>query len=98
MTIDALTERKKDGFWVRYYGEREVIKLLLNQKTHSAWSILIVEDDKGASEVVGRIIAKRYPDASVFVAGDGKLGIKLFKKHLPDVVLTDINMPEMNGI
>jgi YesN/AraC family two-component response regulator len=26
------------------------------------------------------------------------MGLQIFKEHTPDIVLTDINMPEMDGI
>jgi len=35
---------------------------------------------------------------NVLSAIDGNEGFELFKKHSPDVVITDINMPGMNGL
>ncbi|MCP4023543.1 MAG: response regulator, partial [Desulfobacteraceae bacterium] len=34
----------------------------------------------------------------VFTAKDGKEGMRCFDTHLPDIVITDIVMPEMEGI
>ncbi|MCL4386888.1 MAG: response regulator [Patescibacteria group bacterium] len=57
--------------------------------------ILIIEDD--------RFISKMYQlklsldGYSVQVAENGKLGLELSKSFLPDIILLDILMPEMDG-
>jgi YesN/AraC family two-component response regulator len=61
-------------------------------------SILVVEDNKSASTIISRLISINYPDVAVYVAGNGKQGLKLFKDHLPEIVIADICMPEMDGI
>lgn len=63
-----------------------------------ALSLLIVEDDKAASSTIQLMVAKKFPHLTILVADDGKAGLELFKEHKPDVVITDINMPEMDGI
>jgi YesN/AraC family two-component response regulator len=47
---------------------------------------------------MGLVIASEFPDVTVYVAGNGKVGLDLFKEQMPDIVITDINMPEMDGI
>jgi YesN/AraC family two-component response regulator len=59
---------------------------------------LFVEDCQYVSEMMGRIIASRFPNVTIHIAGNGKIGLDLFKEHLPDLIITDINMPEMDGI
>ncbi len=61
-------------------------------------SILIVEDDKVTGKMLGRIIAQEFPQVIINFTDNGKQGLELFKEHLPDIVITDINMPEMDGI
>ena len=60
-------------------------------------SILIVEDDEDSKAILVAIIDKKYPDLTIHTAKNGKAGLELFKEYLPDIVITDINMPEMNG-
>ena len=60
-------------------------------------SILIVEDNRAACKLIGRMVALKFPDAVVYSADNGATGVELFVKHAPNVVLTDISMPEMNG-
>jgi len=46
-----------------------------------------------------RSLLERQPDMEVVAeAGDGRECVQLSGQHLPDVVLMDVAMPEMNGI
>ena len=64
----------------------------------SALSLLIVDDDISAIETLRLMIPMKFPDVIIYVAGNGKMGVELCKEHAPDIVVTDINMPEMDGI
>ncbi len=59
-------------------------------------SILYVEDEAAIREGYARAL-RRIAD-TVLLAGNGKEGLALFEKHRPDIVISDIRMPEMNGI
>jgi len=48
--------------------------------------------------MMGHVIALQFPNAIIYKATDGKMGLELFKKYKPLIVVTDIDMPEMNGI
>ncbi len=61
-------------------------------------SLLYVEDEPDAQEMLSEIIRFKYPELKLFVANDGKAGLEMFKRHEPDIVITDINMPAFNGI
>jgi YesN/AraC family two-component response regulator len=61
-------------------------------------SILIVEDERVIREVMDVMITRRFPDAAVYVAENGEAGLELFIKHTPEIVITDIQMPVMDGI
>jgi len=60
--------------------------------------LLLVEDDKTVREIVARVVASKFPECTIYSAENGKQGLELFKKYTPDLVVTDINMPEMDGI
>jgi two-component system, sensor histidine kinase and response regulator len=66
-----------------------------SQHTHS---ILIVEDDKAARDILGVVISKKYPDITLYFAENGRTGVDLFKEKAPEIVITDVNMPVMDGI
>lgn len=61
-------------------------------------SMLIVEDEKVIHEVLGVMIARRFPDAALYFAENGRVGVELFRKYTPEIVITDIQMPVMDGI
>ena len=57
--------------------------------------VLVIDDDE-----VARTLVKRMLDAEghrVEEALDGAEGLRLFGKNPPDLVLTDINMPGLDG-
>ncbi|MDX1808842.1 MAG: response regulator transcription factor [Sulfurospirillaceae bacterium] len=58
--------------------------------------ILYIEDEEGIRKKVSD--ALRYYSKEVIEASDGKTGLKLYMEKDPDIIFTDILMPEMNGI
>jgi len=69
----------------------------MSHRQHSI-SMLIVEDEKVIREVMDVMISRKFPDAAIYVAENGKGGVELFIKHSPEIVITDIQMPVMDGI
>lgn len=61
-------------------------------------SILLVEDDLNASEIICSMLEMFFPQARIYSAGDGRAGLDSFRTHQPDIVITDINMPRMDGV
>jgi len=59
-------------------------------------TILYVEDEDGVRTKLSKLLS--HYSSELFIAEDGKVGLELFKKHSPDIILTDIKMPIMNGI
>jgi diguanylate cyclase (GGDEF)-like protein len=59
-------------------------------------TILYVEDDDIVREAYKRTL-KRL-SKKLFIACDGVEGIELYKKHRPDIIISDIKMPNKNGI
>lgn len=59
-------------------------------------SILVVDDEKNTRDGLKQFLAGL--DYDVFLAANATEAIAAIKKDRPDVVLTDLKMPEMNGI
>ncbi len=59
-------------------------------------SILYAEDEDLFRETISEYLENRIE--SVITAKDGKSGLELFKIAQPDIVITDIAMPGMNGL
>jgi len=58
--------------------------------------LLCVEDESEVAAWFLKHFSKIIP--TVFVAKDGAEGLEIFKRELPDIVITDIMMPVMNGL
>lgn len=58
-------------------------------------TILYVEDDELTRWAMTAVLRNMAGD--LFTASNGREGLDLFLKHRPDIVVTDIEMPEMNG-
>jgi YesN/AraC family two-component response regulator len=61
-------------------------------------SLLIVEDDLDAREIMHTLIALKMPELEIFLAENGAKGLATCRDHAPDIVITDINMPDMDGV
>ncbi len=57
-------------------------------------SILIVEDEEDLRASLVEVFSKEY---HVLEASDGEEGLRLALEHTPDLVLTDLMMPRMDG-
>ena len=60
------------------------------------FSLLYVEDDKDARENISSMLEPQVKE--LFVASNGEEGLELYKKYSPDIIITDISMPIMNGL
>lgn len=60
-------------------------------------TLLYVEDNPANLMLIEELIARR-PDIRLLSAIDGKRGIELAQACLPDVILMDINLPDISGI
>ena len=62
--------------------------------------ILVVDDSKAMRMIVRRALASAdgYANADVVEAENGQEGLEAVAAESPDVILSDWNMPEMNGI
>ncbi len=62
----------------------------------SSLTILFVEDENSIRTALSRAISDEF--AKFIVAKDGSEGLKKFKKYKPDIVITDIMMPIIDGL
>ena len=69
-----------------------------HQAREQAVTLLYVEDDEITRETVCTMLARRFPELVIHSAPDGASGLELFTEIAPDLVITDVKMPGMNGI
>jgi len=58
--------------------------------------ILIIEDDRLSLKLYSDLILSRGYE--LLTAADGATGLDLARKHQPDLVLSDVSLPELSGI
>jgi len=58
--------------------------------------VLVVDDEKSIADTLALILrAKGYKAASAY---DGAAGLALYRRMVPDLVISDVVMPQMNGV
>ena len=59
-------------------------------------TVVFVEDDLLIRGVIAKSLKRKI--GNVYEADNGEDGLKLIEQHKPDVIITDIEMPVMDGI
>jgi CheY-like chemotaxis protein len=59
-------------------------------------SILVIDDDPTIQMLLVQFLTGK--GHNVLQAENGKIGMKLMEQHTPDLIITDILMPEMDGL
>jgi len=79
--------------------DRELIEVIKNgnqKKPREKWKVLVVEDEFGYQDTLRNIFTME--GFEVRVAIDGDTGYEVYRSFKPDLVLTDVLMPNVNGI
>lgn len=58
-------------------------------------TILLIEDDTALRENTAELL--ELSEYNVLTASNGKIGIEIAKKEIPDIIVCDIMMPEIDG-
>ncbi len=74
----------------------ELSKLEEVAKYTKSLTLLYVDDDKDTRDVTLMILEELFDN--IIVAVDGEDGFEKFKENNIDLIITDINMPKMNGL
>jgi len=57
--------------------------------------ILVIDDVPESRDIFTSLLEDSY---QVLEAGDGKEGLELAEKEIPDMIFLDVSMPEMGGL
>jgi two-component system, chemotaxis family, chemotaxis protein CheY len=61
--------------------------------------ILIVDDSPAIRKILQRVLRQaEIPIGAIYEAGDGKEALEVLKTQSVGLILSDINMPNMNGL
>lgn len=66
-------------------------------KKTNAKKVLIVEDNQVNLFLIRELIGQILPGAAIVEAVNGKQAVEMHRKHLPDLILMDIQMPVHDG-
>jgi signal transduction histidine kinase len=85
----AELERNVDR-WVKTRGERADEAF----EAGEAPEIVVCEDNPDMRKLLGHVLSAEF---NVRLAANGRLGLEAVRERAPDLVLTDVMMPEMSG-
>ena len=57
--------------------------------------ILIIDDNRDIQRLIGELMCSEY---NIITASNGKQGVRLAAKYVPDLVICDVMMPVMDGM
>jgi CheY-like chemotaxis protein len=63
---------------------------------NSSVTVLIVDDDRCTRALLGIILEK--DGYQIITAEDGLEALAAFEQYIPDIIITDIHMPRLNGL
>ena len=59
--------------------------------------VVIIDDQAEIVESVSMCFELRWPDTTVLSTGEGNKGLELIEAELPDVVILDLELPDIDG-
>jgi two-component system chemotaxis response regulator CheY len=59
--------------------------------------ILLTDDEPHIRKFIG-LLLKKFGEPQILEAADGVIAVKLYEQEKPDLVLLDVNMPNMDGL
>jgi two-component system chemotaxis response regulator CheY len=62
-----------------------------------SYKVLIVEDSRASREFIAATV-ESIRGVTAFTTGSGFEALKLLPRHAFDLIITDINMPDINGL
>lgn len=76
-------------------SEKSEVNIEINRELLVGKTILVVDDDELILEHISSLIS---PYVDVLRAHDGVEGVALAQSHVPDLIISDVDMPNLNGI
>lgn len=57
--------------------------------------VLVIDDNRDIQKLVGELLCTEY---NIITASNGKEGVKMAAKYVPDLIICDVMMPVMDGL
>src|ERR1700676_5023975 len=84
------------NIWLTIPTPRQLHRTAAKPSANMAHSILVVDDDPHIRDVVRFAFEKT--GMTISIAQDGKEALRQFDRNVPDLIVLDIGMPEMDGL
>ena len=59
--------------------------------------VVVVEDERSIIDAIDVAFEFRWPGVTTVAAMTGREGVRLAREESPDIVILDINLPDMTG-
>jgi len=69
----------------------------MSQRRGSVLKVLVIEDDRHIVDAIRLAFKFRWPEATLVDAGTGLDGIEKLKATRPDIIILDLNLPDITG-
>jgi len=83
------------GWAVRQTAQSDGIRVISLQMTRQGPTVLVIDDNEGLVELLNRYLTGHA--CQVLAATGGQEGLQLSQQMLPDAIILDVMMPEMDG-
>jgi AraC-like DNA-binding protein len=70
---------------------------LIDEADQDSKTILVVDDEPGVLEMHARVVRAHLPACRVLKARNGREALAVIRRDVPDLVLLDLMMPELDG-
>ncbi|QDG75536.1 response regulator [Labrenzia sp. PHM005] len=103
-SLDASAEEKLKSFGAydfleKPFTNKQVHQILKTYDTIRArYNALIVDDSTTVRKIVGKVLKKSIFDLDIDEADDGTSALEMIKAKRYQIIFSDFNMPNMNGI
>ncbi len=62
------------------------------------FTVLVVDDDEDMRSALALYVQAAAPDAEIESTGDGRQAVRSVRRRVPDLLLLDLDLPDINGI
>lgn len=92
---DFLSDGEETGDALRVGNTQQRVRLIAEEKREELPSVLVVDDNADVRAYLQMVLADRY---YVMESSDGEAGLAVAKAQVPDIVVSDVMMPVMDGL
>lgn len=101
LSIPIAVAQKQEAQLPEGLSENEVSSILVEQRsvtssqnTHSQQVVLVIEDNMDMQGHIKKVVERQH---HCILAGNGEQGVELAKEYVPDLIVSDLMLPGIDG-